>query len=302
MPVLKLNRLSKQFRKRLAVDGLSLCVEQGDIYGFLGPNGAGKTTTMRMIVGLIRPTGGTVELLGKPCTSMARPQLYKVGALIESPEHYRYMSGRQNLRMLADLSGGCSPSRIDEVLDRVGIRDRADDPVRIYSQGMKRRLAIASALIPAPELVLLDEPTSGLDPVGIRDIRKLIVSLARDDNLTVFLSSHLLAEVEQMCNRGAIIAEGKRLWEGEVSELLSARRRIRVRASPSDKARQLCQEVLSAEIKSDPDDADLFYLVGGEIMPEDVVDVLVAEQCRVREIAAELPPLEEVFVEFVEGP
>ncbi|HTM19318.1 MAG TPA: ABC transporter ATP-binding protein, partial [Kofleriaceae bacterium] len=207
------------------------------------------------------------------------------------------LSGRDNLRLLADLSGGCPPARIDAVLERVGLRDRARDPVRVYSHGMKQRLAIAAALLPGPELVLLDEPTNGLDPMGIRDVRALIRSLAHDDGLTVFLSSHLLAEVEQVCNRAGVIHLGRKIWEGEVAELLGARRRLEVVAAPADAARAVLEELAPGQVT----ESGGGFTVGGALDPADAVDRLVAAGCRVSKIVASTPTLEEVFVELVGG-
>jgi ABC-2 type transport system ATP-binding protein len=290
-------RLTKRYRERLAVDGVSLTVERGDIYGFLGPNGAGKTTTMRMLVGLITPTAGEVRLLGHRLTSRARAALARVGAIVESPAFYGYLSGRDNLRMLADLTASTPPSRIDQVLERVDLRDRADDPVRIYSHGMKQRLAIAGALLPNPELILLDEPTNGLDPMGIRDVRALLRSLARDDGLTVFLSSHLLAEVEQVCNRGAILVSGKALWEGEVASLLGERRRIRLEAAPLADAERIVDAQFGVALRDG-------WLPArgpkGEIDPAELVAALVGAEVRVSAVSLEAPTLEEVFLEMVE--
>ncbi len=297
--VLSTSGLTKQFRQRTAVDQLSLEVAKGDIYGFLGPNGAGKSTTLRMIVGLIRPTAGDIRLLGEELTFWNRRALRRIGAIVESPRFYMYLSGWDNLRMLSDLSGGAPKARLEEVLDRVGLRERASDPVSIYSHGMKSRLAIASALLPKPELVLLDEPTNGLDPMGIRDVRALIRSLAQDDGLTVFLASHLLSEVEQLCNRAAILARGKKIYEGEVSELLAERRRVRVVASPTDKARSVLDGLAPGAVSDDPETPGQFFVVAEKVTSEDVVDALVHADCRVSEVVVELPALEDVFIELV---
>ena len=298
-PALSATRLSKRYGARLAVDAVSLTVERGDIYGFLGPNGAGKSTTMRMLLGLVRPSAGEVRVLGERITGRARGALRRVGAIVEAPSFYPYLTGRDNLRMLADLTGACPRSRIDAVLERVGLADRAGDPARIYSHGMKQRLAIAAALLPGPELILLDEPTNGLDPMGIRDVRGLLRSLAKDDGLTIFLSSHLLAEVEQVCNRGAMLVAGKVIWEGEVAALLGARRRIRVAAEPSDRAARIVDERFGVPLR----DGAWLPAQGprGAIDPADVVDALVAGGVRVREVALETPALEEVFLAMVEG-
>jgi len=297
--VLSTKGLTKQFRQRTAVDGLSLDVAKGDIYGFLGPNGAGKSTTLRMIVGLIRPTAGDITLLGERLTFFNRNALRRVGAIVESPCFYMYLSGWDNLRILSDLSGGAPKARLEEVLERVGLRDRAADPVSVYSHGMKSRLAIASALLPKPELVLLDEPTNGLDPMGIRDVRALIRSLANDDGLTVFLASHLLSEVEQLCNRAAILTHGKKIYEGEVSDLLDSRRHVRVVATPVDQTKAVLEELAPDAVRQDDERPEQFFVVADQVTSEDVVDALVARQCRVAEVVVELPTLEDVFIELV---
>jgi ABC-2 type transport system ATP-binding protein len=297
--VLATHDLSKRYKARTVVDGVSITVERGDVYGFLGPNGAGKSTTLRMLLGLVRPTGGRVELFGRPLGD--RRALARVGAIVESPSLYSYLSGRDNLRLLADLSGGTTTARLDEVLTRVDLLDRAGDPVRIYSHGMKQRLAIAAALLPRPELIVLDEPTNGLDPMGIRDMRTLVQSLARDDGITVLLSSHLLVEVEQVCNRAAIIARGTKRWEGEVATLLSGRRRVRLRARPLDTARRIAGE-LGADI-AEPEPGLLHVRDGtnGHVTPAALVTRLVAAGVEIDEVAAEAPTLEEVFVSLVEN-
>ena len=298
--VLATHDLCKRYRGRTVVDRVSISVERGDVYGFLGPNGAGKSTTLRMVLGLVRPSAGRVELFGRP--PQDRRVLARVGAIVESPSLYGYLSGRDNLRMLADLSGGAPAARLDEVLERVDLRGRADDPVRIYSHGMKQRLAIAAALLPRPELVILDEPTNGLDPMGIRDMRALVRSLARDDGITVLLSSHLLVEVEQVCNRAAIIARGARQWEGEVAELLSGRRRVRLRARPLDAARAVAERLGAGVREVEP---GLLHVTRdgaqGEVTPAALVASLAAAGVEVDEIVAEAPTLEEVFVSLVEA-
>lgn len=219
-PILETIGLTKDFRRRRAVDDLSLRVTEGSVYGFLGSNGAGKSTTIRMLTGLIRPNSGTARLLGRDVRTDRVRALREVGALVEMPAFYKYMSGRENLRILSRLSGGCDGKRLDHVLDTVGLLDRADDKVKTYSHGMVQRLGIGQALLPNPKLVILDEPTSGLDPQGMKDVRELIIRLAKEENITVFLSSHLLHEVEQVCDRVGVVNRGRLIAEGEVRELL----------------------------------------------------------------------------------
>jgi ABC-2 type transport system ATP-binding protein len=223
--------LRKSYGARRALDGLNLSVPAGVVYGFLGPNGAGKTTTMRVLTGLIHADAGTVEVLGSPFRRGDRHRLFEVGALVESPTFYPYLSARANLRALA-ASGAKVPSpRIDEVLDIAGLSDRADDKVQGYSLGMKQRLGIAGALLNDPRLLLLDEPANGLDPAGIVAMRDTLRALASQGK-TVFVSSHLLAEVQVMADVVGIIAAGQLVREGALKELLSAQGVVKVRVRP----------------------------------------------------------------------
>jgi ABC-2 type transport system ATP-binding protein len=224
--------LRKSYGSRRALNGLDLSVPNGVVYGFLGPNGAGKTTTMRVLTGLIHSDGGAVELLGKSFKRGDRRRLFDVGALVESPTFYPFLSGRANLRELA-ASGAPVPSkRIEELLDLVGLRDRANDKVQGYSLGMKQRLGIAGALLSDPKLLLLDEPANGLDPAGIVAMRDTLKALAAQGK-TVFISSHLLAEVQVMADVVGIIAAGKLVREGPLKELLSMEGVVKVRVRPN---------------------------------------------------------------------
>ncbi len=218
--VLSIRNLSKQYGKRLAVDNLSLDVRRGEIFGFLGPNGAGKTTTIRMMLGLIAPTGGSVDILGKDITFYRAEILPRVGALVETPALYLYLSGRDNLRAVGSVLGGVPRSRIDDVLELVGLQNRQKDRVRTYSLGMKQRLGVAMALLQDPDVLILDEPANGLDPAGIVEMRDLMHQLSAADK-TVFISSHLLPEVQQICTKVAIINLGKLVTESTVEELTS---------------------------------------------------------------------------------
>jgi len=218
--VLRARGLAKRFGRRQAVQDLDLTVYRGDIYGFLGPNGAGKTTTIRMLLGLIRRDGGEAEILGWSLDRDRLRILAQVGALVEEPAFYPYLTGRQNLSVLGGLIGSVSRARIDEVLDLIGLADRGDDRVTAYSQGMRQRLGIGQALLMRPRLVFLDEPTNGLDPPGIESMRHLLRRLADQEKLTILVSSHLLNEVELLCNRVLIIDRGKKVVEGVVQEML----------------------------------------------------------------------------------
>jgi ABC-2 type transport system ATP-binding protein len=220
-PALRAIALSKAYGKRLAVDQLDLEVERAELFGFLGPNGAGKTTTIRMALGLIAPTGGSVEILGLEVRSHRSQVLPRVGALVESPALYGYLSGRDNLRAVGDLLGGTSEKRIDEVLEIVGLRGRDRDRVKTYSLGMKQRLGLGLALLNNPDLLILDEPANGLDPAGIVEMRDLLRELAAQGK-TVFISSHVLSEIQQICTRVAIINHGKLIRVAPVHDLLKA--------------------------------------------------------------------------------
>ena len=213
--------LSKTYGARAAVKELTLEVERGEILGFLGPNGAGKTTTIRMALGLITPTAGRVEVLGRDVARHRAEVLPRVGALVENPALYLYMSGRDNLRAFASVLGGVSKLRLDEVLEIVDLKERQRDRVGSYSLGMKQRLGVAAALLHDPELLILDEPANGLDPAGIVEMRDLLRRLAASGT-TVFISSHVLGEVQQICDRVAIINHGELIRLAPVAELLDA--------------------------------------------------------------------------------
>ena len=218
--VLETNDLTKDYQSRRAVDGLNLRVFEGDVYGFLGPNGAGKSTTIRMLTGLVRPVSGSAKLFGYDVGTHRLQAAREVGALVEMPAFYKYLTARENLNIFSSLSSSCDRRRIDETLDIVGLLDRADDKVKTFSHGMYQRLGIAQALLPNPRLVILDEPTTGLDPQGMKDIRDLILRLSQEQKMTVFLSSHLLHEIEQICTRVGIINRGRLVAQGTVEELL----------------------------------------------------------------------------------
>ena len=228
--------LAKRYGPRVALDGLDLRVPEGVVYGFLGPNGAGKTTTMRILTGLVRPDAGRVELLGRPFGRGDRRRLFEVGALIESPAFYPFLSGRENLRSLAATGAPVTSGRIDELLTLVNLRDRAGDKVSGYSLGMKQRLGIAGALLSDPRLLLLDEPANGLDPAGIVGMRDTLRALAAAGK-TVFVSSHILSEVQQLVDVVGIIANGRLVREGPVETLLREEGSVRIRVSPGDVAR-----------------------------------------------------------------
>ena len=236
--------LGKSYGSRLALDGLDLSVPSGVVYGFLGPNGAGKTTTMRLLTGLLHPDAGAIELLGSPFTRADRRRLFEVGALVESPSFYPYLSGRANLDALAADGAPVPKGRIEELLDLVGLKERARDKVSGYSLGMKQRLGIAGSLLSDPKLLLLDEPANGLDPAGIVAMRETLRHLAASGK-TVFVSSHLLAEVQVLADVVGIIARGRLVREGPLESLLTDQGvvRVRVTRAEADSARSLLEPI-----------------------------------------------------------
>ncbi|MHB1456945.1 MAG: ABC transporter ATP-binding protein [Armatimonadota bacterium] len=292
--------ITKSFRKRCVVDDLNLTVYEGDIYGFLGPNGAGKSTTIRMLTGLVTPHRGTARLMGIDVRKYGHKSLKDVGALVETPSFYRFMSARENLSILSRLSGGCSSDRIDQTLEIVGLLDRANDKVKNYSQGMRQRLGIAQALLPNPRLVILDEPTNGLDPQGMKDVRELIIHLARDQKITVFLSSHLLHEVEQICTRVGIINRGKLVAEGSVKELLNTKSGvITFQVSDVKLASEIIRQYKGAELIST--ELETVTIRGDDNAAALVNRLLVMGNVDVRSIIPRNGSLEELFLDLIEG-
>ena len=238
--VIEVSGATKTYRRRgkpaqRALDGLDLHVDEGGVHGFLGPNGSGKTTTIRALLGLIRSDEGELRLLGQPVPAALPQVIGGVGALVETPLFFPAFSGRLNLQLLAETAG-VPKQRVEECLELVELRERADDRFKGYSLGMKQRLGIAAALLKAPRLLILDEPSNGLDPAGIRDVRELVRRLGADGRTTVFLSSHLLSEVEQVCDRVSILARGRCVADGPVSEVLAARSTGDVRLRVADLA------------------------------------------------------------------
>ena len=300
--VLSAEGLCKRFGRREAVSNVSFEIEAGEVFGFLGPNGAGKTTTIRMLVGLARPDRGHVRIFGSDVSRDFIAAMKHVGSIVESPDLYRYLSGRENLlhfsRMLPDGAAG----RIEELARLVNLEGRLDDKVSSYSLGMRQRLGIAQALLGAPDLLVLDEPANGLDPAGIREIRQLIGSLAHEKGIAVFVSSHLLAEVEQMCDRVSIIHRGRTLATGSVKDLLErfAAGRTRFVARPTAKTAELLSQHAGVQAVR-VDDAEC---VSAVIPPEAVATAVAAlVGAGVEIFAVERPSstLEEVFLEVTGG-
>ena len=293
--------LRKDFGRIAAVDGIDLEVPQGGVFGYLGPNGAGKTTSLRMLLGLIRPTAGTVELFGRDPSEDAVEALRGVAGFVENPTFYPYLSGRRNLHLLADMDGGEHHERVETVLDIVELAGRGDDKVGGYSQGMRQRLGLAGALLREPRLLLLDEPTNGLDPGGMRDMRRLIGALA-GDGLTVVLSSHLMNEVEMLCSRLAIIAGGRIRFAGSLDDLRASQSgpdyRLRVTDVPA--ALSVGREVPGVLLEAADDPADLLLTAD----PHDAARLTVAlgrAGIGLHAMLPAAPSLEELFFGLTEG-
>ena len=259
--VIQTDGLTKRYGRVLAVDGLSLNVPRGRIFGLLGPNGSGKTTLMSMLIGLLRPTAGSFTLFGtSPERGGLERQLHRIGALIETPTFYPYLSGRNNLAYFQGISGRGHPGEVDEMLEQVGLGGRGGDKFQTYSLGMKQRLGLAYTLIGDPELLVLDEPTNGMDPAGMAEVRELIRNLV-SERRTVILSSHLLHEVEQVCDSMAILSHGRLIVQGDVAELLQERGQAQVRLHTTDDTK--ARGILSALAWVDSVSADNGYLVVG---------------------------------------
>ena len=306
--------LTKRYGSLAAVDRLDLTIERGLLYGFLGPNGAGKTTTIRMILGLIHPTAGHVEVLGEPMFGQgpvaARGTvraLRRVGAIIEEPASWTYLTGRTNLEYFARAGWPSEDrrrrlARIDEILRTVGLEQAAGKKVKAYSQGMRQRLGIALALLGEPEMLVLDEPTNGLDPQGMREIRLLLRRLA-DAGTTVFVSSHLLWEVEAMCDRVGVLAGGRLVADGPPSQLRPAAHRFRIDVDDTARARAILSGFAGATLDSDEGEERgvLRVELAPPATPADVNAALVGGGLAVSALVPEQESLEDVFVKLVEG-
>ncbi|MGZ8538018.1 MAG: ABC transporter ATP-binding protein, partial [Flavisolibacter sp.] len=241
--IVQVLHLSKQFTEVKAVDDLSFSVKKGEIYGFLGQNGAGKSTTIRMLLTLIKAGSGSIHMFGKDIRTNRKEILQQIGAIIEKPDLYKYLTALQNLQIMAKLSGvKKSKEECMQQLEQLGIADRAESKVKTFSQGMKQRLGIACALIHNPQLIILDEPTNGLDPQGIADVRNLILHLSKQEGKTVFVSSHLLNEIQVIADSMLIIDKGKKIVEGKVSDLLNPMHTlVKIETLNDTKSKQILQ-------------------------------------------------------------
>jgi ABC-2 type transport system ATP-binding protein len=307
MPAVEMTAVCKTYRRRgrppqRALDDLDLVVDHGGVHGFLGPNGSGKTTTIRVLLGLVSADSGVTRLLDRPVPAGLPEVIGGVGALVETPLFFPNFSGRLNLRLLAEAAG-VSRARVDECLEIVELTDRADDRFKGYSLGMKQRLGIAAALLKQPRLLILDEPSNGLDPAGIRDVRELIRRLGRDGHTTVLLSSHLLAEIQQVCDSVSILARGRRVASGAVSEVLASRSSsdVRVRVPDAAAAAGVLQHAGFAVSPPDAPDGRT-VLVQATGSPADITRVLAQQGIYLEELTPLTADLETAFLAITGEP
>jgi ABC-2 type transport system ATP-binding protein len=297
-PPIEIRGLVKRYGDLTAVAGVDLTVRAGDVYGYLGPNGAGKTTSLRMMLGLISPTAGTIRLFGQDPTQSVHA-LAGVAGFVEAPTFYPYLTARRNLQMMAAFDGGDARDRVTDVLETVELTGRADDRVGGYSHGMRQRLGIAAALLRNPRLLLLDEPATGLDPGGMRDMRVLIRRLA-DQGMTVLLSSHLMNEVEELCNRVAIVRSGRIVYEGEISALKrGASTLYRLETTDDQRALAVCRA--QAGIADVQLEAGHITFSADENAVAALSQALVESGALIRAMAPQTVTLEDLFFSFTEG-
>jgi ABC-2 type transport system ATP-binding protein len=283
--------------RRTALDGFDMVVEAGEVHGFLGPNGSGKTTTLRTLVGLVRADEGRLRILGQPLPTALPLIADRIGAIVEGTWYFPNFTARRTLELLATI-GRLPRRRVDEVLGIVGLADRADDRVRTFSLGMKQRLAVGTALLKSPELLILDEPANGLDPAGIREMRDLVRTLA-GAGTTVLLSSHILGEIQHICDRVTIIAHGRRVATGAVTEVLASRDKGEFRIGVRD--REHAARVLT-EAGATVRPADGYLIVSGATDPEWISRTLGSHDLWASEIVALTPDLEDVFFQMTDSP
>jgi ABC-2 type transport system ATP-binding protein len=295
--VIELKHVYKKFGQRTVVHDLSLLVPAGEIYGLLGHNGAGKSTAIGMMLSQVWPTSGEVRLFGYDVTIHRRQALHKIGAIFEAPAFYDYLSGRRNLEILSSYTAPTSRSRIQEVIEWVGLTGREDSKVKTYSHGMRARLALAQALLPSPEALILDEPGSGLDPEGIHEMRQTILRLHRELRLTILLSSHLLHEVEQLCTRIAVLNQGHMVFEGTLASTRLRAQWVRLKVGDFTSAVSTLRQ---AQLVSDARDGCLVALSDG-VATDQVVRTLVQTGMPVYEIAPDQASLESFYLNLMNG-
>lgn len=291
---LLVKELKKRIGKQEIIKGIDFRLEKGEVFGFLGPNGAGKTTTIRMLVGLIKPTSGTIFINGYNLQKQFSDAVAKLGCIVENPELYPYLSGYENLEYFSRMLPGVTKSGIQEVVELVKLEKRIHDKVRTYSLGMRQRLGIAQALLNEPNVLILDEPTNGLDPNGIREMRRFIRRLAKDKGISVLVSSHLLSEIQLLCDRVAIIVKGKIIRTDTVANLLAEKSSMIWHCQPIDKAYQILSKFTDCYIRHDN---QIVSADCGEKVAE-WHRALVAGGIDILEMRREFPTLEDLFLDL----
>ncbi len=289
--MLSVRNLTKKFAGKDALKGISFEVSRGEIYGLLGHNGAGKSTTLGIILSMVAAGSGEVLIDGISVQKDPRQALRKVGSIFESPAFYDYMSGWENLKVLVGLSGTFDGEKAREVVERVGLSERIGSPVSAYSHGMRQRLALAQALLPEPEILLLDEPTDGLDPEGIKWFRDFVLGLREERGMTVLFNSHLLSEVEQMCDRVSIIRAGELVYEGAVNDLRDDRPALKITADPPEALREVAERFRGEQMPGER------WVFPEETVIPEVVSALVEAGVALSELTPMRRSLEDVYLE-----
>ncbi|MEH7343232.1 ABC transporter ATP-binding protein [Bacillus sp. JJ1532] len=296
--IIETNELTKKFKNRYAVETVNLQIKQGEIYGFLGPNGAGKTTTIRMLLGLAKPSYGSIRIFGKDMKKEKLSVLKKIGSLVEYPSYYGHLTAYENLEAIRILLDA-PKSRIEEVLRIVRLSKEAKRPVKGFSLGMKQRLGIAAALLGNPELLILDEPTNGLDPSGILEIRELIKSMPKEHGMTILVSSHLLSEIDQMATKVGIISKGKMIFQDSI-ETLRQRSQSKISLKVND-TEQAWRMLLSKGIQAEMENKQLYLPYSSDSHVSTVIHELVNSRFSVYRVQEEKKSLEEIFLELTGG-
>jgi len=289
--------LKKVIGKKEIIKGISFDLREGEVFGFLGPNGAGKTTTIRMLVGLIKPTSGNIQICGANIEEKFQTAMANLGCIVENPELYPYLSGYNNLLHFARMLDGIGEERIKEVTELVGLTERIQDKVKTYSLGMRQRLGIAQALLGRPKVLILDEPTNGLDPAGIREMRQFIRFLAEDEGLSVLVSSHLLSEIQLLCDRVAIISKGAIIRTDTVHQLLANRERVVWHLQPLERGREVLRSLTKIE---ETEDGTIMTEFNEQMIPQ-WNKQLVEGGVSVMEMNRKMPVLEDLFLELTGG-
>lgn len=295
--ILLVENVTKVINKKSIVKDISFSINEGEILGFLGPNGAGKSTTLRMIVGLSKPTSGKIEICGHSITENYIKAMSNIGSIIEGPDLYNYMSGMDNMKMLASMNKGVGEKDIYDIVELVGLKNRINDKVNTYSLGMKQRLGLAQALINNPKLLILDEPTNGLDPAGINEFRNIVKTLAKEKNISVLVSSHLMSEIEIICDKVSIIKNGAILKNGNVKELLNTKEVFWI-LDDNEKGREILKNVwkIDSEILGEKLEAELDLINLSEIN-----NSFFKEGLMIKFVTNKNKTLEDLFLRLTEG-